>query len=185
MTTQEEPVYAVLREYERNYHDDSDFMAFVWDEKKQKVREVRIATTRHGGESKTRKATDEERALAIRWLESEARVVMQEAINDEIERPHRGVMKRGTLVRFISDYKPRKADVRHVAQGEVGSVIWVGDGWHRDSTRVGVRFDDESVAFVCISKLNLVSTSRDLDKIVSRIVDSEDYGVVFGRRIYW
>lgn len=36
----------VIREYERNGYDDSDFYAVVWDEEKQEPRHVMFATTR-------------------------------------------------------------------------------------------------------------------------------------------
>ena len=37
---------ATIREYERNYYDDSDFYAVVWDEEKQEPRHIQWATTR-------------------------------------------------------------------------------------------------------------------------------------------
>jgi hypothetical protein len=36
----------VIREYERNYRDDSDFYAVVWDEEKEEPRHIQWATTR-------------------------------------------------------------------------------------------------------------------------------------------
>lgn len=36
----------VLKEYERNYHDDSDFYAVVWNEEKQCPQDIMFATTR-------------------------------------------------------------------------------------------------------------------------------------------
>lgn len=39
----------VLATGERNYHDDSDFYAVVWDEERQEVLEMEYATTRFGG----------------------------------------------------------------------------------------------------------------------------------------
>lgn len=64
---------AVLTERERNYHDDSDFYAVVWDEAEGRIKNVEYATTRFGGtdrNSATPDATPEVKAKAREWLKN-------------------------------------------------------------------------------------------------------------------
>ena len=63
----------VLETRERNYYDDSDFYAVVWDEEKGCVREVDYATTRAWTYRNFARvdATDDVRAKAKAWARAE------------------------------------------------------------------------------------------------------------------
>lgn len=62
-------VGAVLADRERNYHDDSDFYAVVWDDTLQQVTTIEYASTRYGGGGTcTVDASEDVLEKARRWL---------------------------------------------------------------------------------------------------------------------
>lgn len=69
-------VGCVLQLRERNYHDDSDFYAVVWDEELQRVRNVETWTTRYGRSDwfgEWVDATEEVKAKAQAWYKEQER----------------------------------------------------------------------------------------------------------------
>jgi len=127
---------AVLATGERNYYDDSDFYAVVWDEERNAVRSVEYATTRSytGGNSATRDCTPKNARKAAIYLGREYR---REAHSREVSDSQ--VPYVGRPVRVVS---ARGGAAKH--NGTVGWVSWRGevrrhryDNW--PATRVGIR----------------------------------------------
>jgi hypothetical protein len=111
---------------ERNWHDDSDFMAVVWDEATGKFTEVMYATTR-GWTYLNSASVDATPEVAARWAaEVEQRNADYRARVAEAEA--KAVVKGG----HAKVVKGRKVPV-----GTEGTVIWIGAG--RYGTRVGIK----------------------------------------------
>lgn len=127
---------AVLAEFERNFHDDSDFYAVVWDAEAQDVREIQYATTRGWTYRNSVRvdATDEVRAAAGEVLARRYSAAAAAKANAEARVP-----KLGSRVRVV---KGRKVPV-----GTEGTVFWVGPDRYKSSKwgtvyRVGIKTAD-------------------------------------------
>jgi len=82
---------AVLATRERNYHDDSDFYAVVWDEASGCCRDVGYATTRCGGGGSAQvDATPEVRRKARRWQRKRFARALREALTLQAAEPDVG-----------------------------------------------------------------------------------------------
>lgn len=128
---------AVLATYERNWADDSDFYAIVWDRDAQDFRHVEYATTRgwtyHNGA--TVDATPEVIAEAEQKL---AEILTERGIgaaHREADKPVKG--------RTVESLTTRGKNV-----GVKGVVKWYGEDAYRSTSwmtyyRVGVKVDGE------------------------------------------
>jgi len=125
---------AVLWDGERNYYDDSDFYAVVWDEAEQRVRFEEYATTRFaGGGTCQRDATDET------WVKVEAwayPVILEYLKKYDVSQAR--TLEKGKRVRVV---KGRKVPI-----GTTGTITWKGEvnyGYHSwdARTRLGIRDD--------------------------------------------
>ena len=119
----------VLRTYESNHYDDSDWYAVYWDEEKQTVETDLYASTRFWSYLDHAEAdiTPEnlEKALAVLRIRWEA------SLRAKSEREAQAVAK-GKQVRVV---KGRKVTI-----GTVGEVKWMGEccyGYNK-TTRVGI-----------------------------------------------
>lgn len=118
---------AVLDLRERNWHDDSDFYAVVWDG--TGIREIEYDTTRFaGGGSAKRDATPEVRELAAAWNEEN---VIYPALVEAARMDAKRIMI-GKVVVVVKG--------RNVPVGTTGTVIWIGDATYnyRTVTRIGI-----------------------------------------------
>ena len=124
---------AVLGEREKNYHDDSDFFALVWDDEKGEVKSVMFDTTRgvtNGG--CTVDATDEVKAKADAWAKNSMRSVIRSDLRAKAE--------------AVDNWKGKRVLVergRKVKPGTEGVVFWTGEspGWgynSRPEARIGI-----------------------------------------------
>lgn len=107
----------VLETRERNYYDDSDFYALVWDDDANAVISVDYATTRGWTylNSATVDATDEVKAKAAKFYEN----VAFEALKAKAAEAARKVAV-GKSVKVVKG--------RKVPKGTEGTVFWVGPG---------------------------------------------------------
>lgn len=107
----------VLYEGERNYRDDSDFYALVWDDEAGKVKEIGYASTRgwtYGNYAHV-DATPEVLAKAAAYYEALALERLKNAAAADARKP-----KVGKEVKVIAG--------RKVPLGTIGTVIWAGEG---------------------------------------------------------
>jgi ribosomal protein L19 len=148
---------AVLATRERNYYDDSDFYAVVWDEEKQVVKNVEYATTRFGGGGDARvDATPEVLEKAKAYF---APHIAKGAINaDQIRYETQvRVFKKfhtGTQVKVTRTIKSRKQGV--IPEGFTGVLVWQGAGYaYHDPPQYGVK-NTETGQCVFVSGKDLV-----------------------------
>lgn len=151
----------VLAKGERNWHDDSDFYAVVWNDEKNEPQEIGYATTRGWtyGDSATVDATDEVRAKADAWYAARAEERRQAREAAETATP-----RAGKTVRVV---KGRKVPI-----GTVAEVTWYGPGKifggsaRRQGTppmRVCLRVDDDDRVFLDASNVQVISNVDELE----------------------
>lgn len=135
----------VVDDRERNFYDDSDFYAVVWDAEKGEPFTVEWGTTRFPtigyGYGCAVDATPEVAAAYADYLARKSRWHNAEADYLRRTRPRHGVN-----VTLIRDLHPRGKPA--VPKGTTGDVFWVGPGFRKHSPdRVGVRALDGSRFF--------------------------------------
>jgi hypothetical protein len=127
---------AVLYTYERNWHDDSDFNAVVWDAEAGTTRTIQYGTTRFGGSdynTATPDATEEVKAAVADWAAEKER----ERLTGMWEADAR-LIRKGSAVTFKRAFSGRKQGA--AAEGTEGEVIWTGPcKFNRYDTRAGVK----------------------------------------------
>ena len=129
----------VLKTYERNGYDDSDFIAAVWNPETNSIDHICYATTRGWsyGNYADADAAPEIVAAARQYLnkkEAAARE-MWNALNGQIPNI-------GSTVRVdVSKGKNVRFNGRH------GRIFWIGAGYKPGSQRAGVEIDGERVFF--------------------------------------
>lgn len=107
---------AVLDTYERNGYDDSDFLAIVWDEAEQCVKDVEYATTRGWTylNSAAVDATDEVKAKAAAYWRARHRESLEIGTRRKFAKPH--VNCRVKVVRGRKVPKGFEGIVRNVSE---------------------------------------------------------------------
>jgi hypothetical protein len=121
---------AVLATRERNYYDDSDFYAIVWDEEKQCVHDVEYATTRFGGGGDAWvDATPEVIEKAKAYF---APIIAHDLITDSQNEYDKRVKEfksfhTGTIVKVKRTIKTRKQGI--IPEGFTGVLVWKGPGY--------------------------------------------------------
>lgn len=144
---------------ERNYHDDSDFYALVWDPTEKAIREVSVGTTRFGGtdhNSASADLADEHKAdyaaflveRQIAALKSHDKQEWREAAYAAVTPGHKG-----QTVRVV---KGRKTPI-----GFEGVVIWAGED-NYGKARLGIRSADGDTQFTAASNTVVVIDPDDL-----------------------
>lgn len=129
----------VLETRERNFYDDSDFYAVVWDDEKKALSTPEYATTRYGGGGTAfADATPEVRAAADAWAYK--------------------TLKKGYFQRYVKELAdPEKGDMVTIVRGKsgkgsTGKLFWIGEKktyggysrWSQNTVqKVGVALDDE------------------------------------------
>jgi hypothetical protein len=131
-------VGAVLCTREENYHDDSDFYAVCWDDKKSCLVREDYATTRFaGGGSASVDATDEVKAKASAWLKDQLLPQVKAWNETQAQEPAKG--------KTVKVVKGRK-----IPHGTTGEVFWAGwksnaYDYNRSRTfRVGFKVGEET-----------------------------------------
>lgn len=112
----------VLETRERNYYDDSDFYARVWNEEKQCVENVEYATTRAWTylNSAVVDATPEVLAKADAWERAKAAEVAE-----QVRKVRAKDCEKGRVVKVVKGKK--------VALGTTGVIFWFGEDYARPS----------------------------------------------------
>lgn len=128
----------VLRTYERNGYEDSDWFAVCWDYEKKAVVEILYDTTRAGGGGfATVDATEDVVREAYRYYRNIGRSLFDSRVNPENAKK----IRRGDMVSVIRGRKVKK--------GSEGKVFWIGTRQNMYSgqleDRVGVEIDGERV----------------------------------------
>jgi len=141
---------AVLATREKNYYDDSDFYAVVWDEESQRVKSVNYASTRYGGGGDaTVDATPEVLEKAKAFL---APIITRAAIGEDQARYDKQVREfkefhTGTPARVTRTIKSRKQGV--IPEGYEGVLVWQGPGYaYHDPPQYGVKNTEGRCVFV-------------------------------------
>jgi hypothetical protein len=126
----------VLRKYERNGYDDSDFMAVVYDEETDSFKHVEYASTRGWSyyNSATVDATDEVKTKAREVVRRTTLARLASAAAAEAKSPEVG--------KTVVVTKGRK-----IARGTTGTVVWKGVDSYKSNQyathyRVGVKTPD-------------------------------------------
>lgn len=134
---EEKYVGLVLDDRERNYHDDSDFYAVVWNEERNEPMDVDYDTTRYGSSGCYVKvdATPEVRLKFTNW----ARKQYFEALIAEDKKTARKLEK-GKIVEVV---KGRK--VKHGTRGKIIYIQTVNYGYSRwtEDVKLGIALDEE------------------------------------------
>lgn len=152
----------VLADRERNYRDDSDFYAVVWDEERQAVRTIEWATTRFActGCGCNIDATDEVKEKARRYMHGLAVEEYRTAAAYEAK-----CVQVGKLVQTVN--------TRKVPPGTRGQVFWVGTDRFRSTRysvreRAGIQLEDGSRLFFAIHNLEVVAPATYLQDVEDR-----------------
>ena len=148
---------AVLATRERNYYNDSDFYAIVWDEEKQVVKSVEYATTRFGG------GGDAGVDATPEVIEKAKAYFAPLIAKNTIDADQAGYEKRvkefktfhtGTQVKVTRTIKSRKQGV--IPEGFTGVLVWQGAGYaYHDPPQYGVK-NTETGQCVFVSGKDLV-----------------------------
>jgi len=156
--TRRETVYqgAVLCTRERNYPDDSDFYAVVWDEETQSLRYIEYATTRFCSYNNQAEAdaTDEVKAKARAWLYDYFLKEWGMWNQCQVQRP-----EKGRRVKVTKGWK--------IPVGTEGVVFWAGRfrygrGRFQTTDRVGIELADGRRVFTDASNIQVVQPANYL-----------------------
>lgn len=150
---------AVLRTRERNWHDDSDFYAIVWDREAKRLRTVDYATTRSGGTDDnfaTIDATPDVIAAAGDWAAEQARPAIMADVAAAMREVTIGKRVRMTATRRGKNSPPA---------GTEGEVFWAGErrsqyGTWSYGTRYGFRADDGTTYFAAAGDLEVIDPEQ-------------------------
>lgn len=172
---------AVLCTRERNFYDDSDWYAVVWDG--EGLRPVQYATTRYPMDgSAVIDATEAVRARAAEWLADWLYALLKRR---DQENAQAVVPGREVVVRKKCLLRKRP----HPLAGTMGRVGWVGEvrhpaGW-RATTRVRVDMADGQVLWFGIDELAVVRWQQyATDPAVLRR-RAEERAAILARRDAW
>lgn len=109
---------AVLRSYEHNGRDDSDFYAVVWDIDEQKTKEIEYDTTRYGGGGNCIVDARPEHIASARQYASDCEKKLHNNVRAEVmAKPHRGA-----VVKVAINTRGKKAKFTNRS----GEVRWIG-----------------------------------------------------------
>ena len=144
----------VLRTYERNGYDDSDWYAVCWDPEKEAVVDVLYDTTRAGGGgSAVVDATEDVLRKAYRFYKDVGRSLFDHRTNPANAKK----ILKGDTVKVVRGRKIKK--------GSTGEVFWVGTCWnsyrYRNEERVGIEIDGERI-FLPASYVEVVGWEKRL-----------------------
>lgn len=170
----------VLATRERNFHDDSDFYALVWDDETGTIKEVEYATTR--GWTYANGASVDATPDVIDKANAYARRLFLSDLKDRAVAAARKVAK-GKRVKVVNG--------RKVAKGTEGTVFWVGPGRaysyyaakYGVPDRVGFKTDDGVTHWTAASNLEVTDAEdwlADLSDLEARAA-SADWSYVLAR----
>lgn len=142
---------AVLQKWEENHHDDSDFVAAVWDAEQATIRTVQYASTRgwtyHNGA--TIDATPEVIEAARMWATERWVETLTARAEHEASMPTKGKLVRSLTTRG-----------KHV--GLSGRVMWHGEDSYRSTRwlkayRVGIKVEgQEKLSYMSADRVEVI-----------------------------
>lgn len=165
----------VIASRERNYHDDSDFYALVWNPETKRVEEHGVGTTRMGGTDDNYAAADladEYKADYRQYLIDEQEKALRLYDRQEWQRAAYEAVTPGRKGQTVRVVKGRKVPV-----GFEGVIIWAGESgpsW-RSSTRIGIKSADGDVQFTAASNCVVVADPDDLPYLADFVKSDEEY----------
>lgn len=167
---------AVLATRERNYYDDSDFYAVVWDEEAQCIRSIEYATTRAWTYDcwASVDATPEVIEKANAWLYKWALGVVKDQMTREAEQAARTVGL-GDTVKVVRG--------RKVPLGTQGTVIWMGEQSYNGSypkKRIGLKDAEGTAHWTALSNVEKIAevvlpTDEEIEEVARRVVAARAY----------
>lgn len=169
----------VLCTRERNYYDDSDFYAVVWDEETQEVTSVMYATTRCACDGDARAdATPEVIAKASAWLKAWALNRVRVEMVHEAEQKARTV-EIGSTVKVVRGKK--------VPVGTIGEVFWMGEKRYNGSypqTRIGFKDEHGTVFWTGLRNVEKIAEAwspdeAQIEALAQRAVDHKMFHLPF------
>ena len=150
---------AVISTFERNYHDDSDFVAVVWDDEAQDIKNVTYATTRgwtyHNGAEVD--ASDEVIERAFEVATESARSGAYAALLEDRMR-----VEHGAQVRVERG--------RKVPLGTEGKVFWTGpDRYRPREMRIGLVTEDGERHFTAARNVERIDAEEPTEEQVEAV----------------
>jgi hypothetical protein len=160
---------AVLRLRERNFTDDSDFYAIVWNGERLTVDEY--ATTRYPTDDNhaTVDATPEVREAAGQWAVEHMHPIIREALAAEAAQ-----VKVGSRV---SVREPVSRGPNATEAGATGRVFWMGESFSRYGTwsrgwRAGVNLDGSgATVWIDAHRLDVIDPDPIMEADVDRLAE--------------
>lgn len=166
----------VLKVWEHNMYDDSDFLALVWNDEEQKVEQIMYDTTRCGGSGRAEVDVTLETAIKVYKYYKNLTLLNVPAMI----RSQRNKVDKGREVEVIKGRKVKK--------GTSGKVFWIGDVYNQYNysyeTRVGFITQQNEKVFVPISYVKTIDghkvklSSKERKKAISSLAFSKCPGWV-------
>lgn len=157
---------------ERNYADDSDFYALVWNPETLRVEEHSVGTTRFGGTDDNSASVDlaEEHVPAYReYLISEQARALQAADVANWSRAIHAAVRPESKGQTVKVVRGRKTPI-----GTVGQIIWTGeDNYGND--RIGLRTAEGETHFTAASNVEVIVDSDDLPRECEYVRSDSEY----------
>lgn len=123
----------VIETRERNYHDDSDFYAVVWDEENQALKEITYASTRFGGGGNvTVDITPENMKKVEEWCRARTFAAYKDAYEYQARQPE---MEK--IVRVVRG--------RKVPHGTQGKIFWTKEQTFSPRFRNGYKHGPDTI----------------------------------------
>lgn len=166
----------VLADRERNFYDDSDFYAVVFDGGQLKTYEYGSTRFPGGGYAEV-DATPEVVEQAEEWLKEWAFAKFAEIIAENARKP-----EMGKAVRVIRG--------RKVPLGTEGIIFWLGErtyGYRNRVTTAGIRLDNGAVVFTNVKNLevmdpeNYFETSAEIQERAKKFAKKREWHIPFVR----
>jgi len=169
----------VLATRERNYHDDSDFIAIYWDEGKKAIKEFEYATTRFWSYNNEamRDATEEVQAEAQKYLEDVYFEMLVKENDEQAERVAEG--KQVVVVKG-----------RKVKKGTIGVFFWSREENYMGNhvTKIGIRDANNNVFWSYLHNVKVNNpdqykkTEQELKEIAVKAASKRAWGAHFAMR---
>lgn len=160
----------VMATYERNYHDDSDFYAIVWNPELGKAESILYSTTRGwcypcGAQADyTDWVAHAYNKWAVREQEYALKITREARKQLEAQTP-----EVGKKVRVVAG--------RKIPKGEEALVFWYGYDQYGNGKRVGLELSSGERVFTAAKNVAVLNESGN---VVSKICPSELQGAISG-----
>ena len=196
------PLYAVTRELENNYHDDSDFYVIAFDPTTRSLARHETWTTRFACVARpgrwfvpVEETPEEVLAMAEERLAEQLEVIVGANDKKDVEEPQVSALANGMRLRLHRDVRTR-GELGTLKAGIAGTVFWWGshgrffrNGYNqpnRSNTRVGMTLDDGRKAFVVLEACRLdreVMTPEEVKTRARTIAKDRNFNAVHSRHV--